>query len=67
VRLNVHAAEDAGLCPVMLWDAPVRGDEELIEAEGCLQTARPSPAGLFLLLHLRAGANEARVRLRRPG
>jgi hypothetical protein len=67
VRLNVHAAEDAGLCPVMLWDAPVRGDEELIEAEGCLRTARPSPAGLFLLLHLRAGANEARVRLRRPG
>ncbi len=65
VRMAVHSEAGAGLCPVMLWDAPVKGDERVIALEGCIRRARPTPAGLFLLLELAAGTSEAFVRLKR--
>ncbi len=66
VRLVIHAAEEAGLCPIVLWDAPVRGDEQVIATEGCIRSAHPAPGGLFLLLQLISGTNEAMVRLQKP-
>lgn len=65
VSLTLHASGPAEQFGVMIWDAPVKGDEVLREKGGCVVTARATPVGLFIRMRLTAGENRAEVRLAR--
>jgi len=65
VSLTLHASGPAEPVGVMIWDAPVKGDEVLTEKGGCVVTARATPVGLFIRMRLTAGENRAEVRLAR--
>ncbi len=63
VSLVIHSDEAVPDLGLMLWTAPVKGNERVLEKNSSVKSVRPTPAGLFVRCSLNAGSNRLSLSL----